>query len=102
MIFSLRILDQESAIMKGTKLASAAPELGTSTHLTAGLSSSRRAFRQRPIAPRPGSSRRADARPLVLPQRTISRPPLLRQDLPMTKTVWFAINRRTGSSETAS
>ena len=34
MIFSLRILDQGSAIMKGTKLASAAPELGTSTHLT--------------------------------------------------------------------
>jgi hypothetical protein len=33
-IFSLRILDRGSAILKGTKLASAAPELGTSTHLT--------------------------------------------------------------------
>jgi hypothetical protein len=37
MIFSLRILDQGSAIMKGTKHTSAAPELGTSTHLTTEL-----------------------------------------------------------------
>ena len=37
MIFSLRILDQGRAIMKGAKLVSAAPELGTSTHLTTQL-----------------------------------------------------------------